>query len=234
MSLPIRAQNTVVKCATDEVMDEYLLNHPDEAAQILQDRAELNAFSQDFVSNGTRTANTYIIPVVFHVIHEGGPENISDAQIEDAMFVLNRDFSLRNADTSEIKSDFRSLLSDSDIEFRLAKRDPLGVPTTGINRYFDTATNLADDGVKSGRMWPREKYLNVFVVKTTANGSGGYTYLPGVSANIDAIIVLYDGIGRIGASSEARSRTLTHECGHWLNLLHTWGDTNQPGVSVNV
>ena len=233
MMLNAYGQNALVKCGTDEASFEYLLNHPNEAEQINQAREELANFSNDFINNGARTSNDYVIPVVFHVIHEGGLENISDEQILDAMFVLNRDFSLRNPDTVEVKTDFRELLSDSEIEFRLAKRDPLGVPTSGINRYFDTATNLADDGVKSGRMWPREKYLNIFVVKSTANGSGGYTYLPGGSAAVDAIIVLFDGVGRIEQSSESRSRTLTHECGHWFNLKHVWGDTNIPGVVSN-
>ncbi|MBL4624930.1 MAG: T9SS type A sorting domain-containing protein [Flavobacteriales bacterium] len=228
------AQNANVKCGTDEAMQEYLLNHPNEANQINQDRAGLEEFTAEFVNAGIRSANTYIIPVVFHVLHENGVGNISEQQIDDAIYVLNRDFSLRNPDTIEVKSEFQPLLSDSDIEFRIAKRDPLGVPTSGIVRYVDAATNSANDGIKAGKIWPRQNYLNIFVVKNIASGAAGYTYLPGgTGASNDAIIVMHSFVGRIGTGSESRSRTLSHECGHWLNLLHTWGTTNDPGLSVN-
>ena len=47
-------------------------------------------------------AQSYIIPVVVHVLHQGGPENISDAQILDAMRILNEDYNKQNADTIDV------------------------------------------------------------------------------------------------------------------------------------
>ena len=75
----------------------------------------------------------YIIPVVFHVIHENGPENISDAQILDQIRILNRDYS--NPDTNIITDSFRSIVADCDIEFRLATKDPQGNCTKGIVQF---------------------------------------------------------------------------------------------------
>ena len=66
------------------------------------------------------------IPVVFHVIHNNGPENISSAQIHDALIVANRDFNALNPDLIEIISSFSDITSDVQIEFALARRDPDG------------------------------------------------------------------------------------------------------------
>ena len=49
----------------------------------------------------------YTIPIVFHVLHNEGAENISDEQIYDALFLLNRDFSLGNADAANVHPDFQ-------------------------------------------------------------------------------------------------------------------------------
>ena len=64
--------------------------------------------------------------------------------------------------------------------------------------------------------------------------AAGYTYNPsnhpalGTSMN-NGIWILHDYVGSIGSSSSNRSRALTHEVGHWLNLEHTWGPNNNPG-----
>jgi PKD repeat protein len=52
-------------------------------------------------------------------------------------------------------------------------------------------------------------------------------------ADEDGIVLLHNYTGSIGTSSISRSRTLTHEVGHWLNLDHCWGPTNEPGVAEN-
>jgi hypothetical protein len=77
-----------------------------------------------------------IIPVVFHVVHMGGAENISKAQIEDQIRILNEDFSRTNADTVNTRDIFKPVASIPDVEFRLAKLDPQGNCTEGINRIF--------------------------------------------------------------------------------------------------
>ena len=46
----------------------------------------------------------YTIPVVFHVLHMNGIENISHDQILDAVAVLNRDFRLQNADANNVEN----------------------------------------------------------------------------------------------------------------------------------
>ncbi|HEY6161188.1 MAG TPA: M43 family zinc metalloprotease, partial [Bacteroidia bacterium] len=183
----------------------------------------------------------YTIPVVFHIIHEYGPEDISDDQVMDALAILNRDYRKQNADTSVIVSQFQSLASDVGFQFKLARKDPSGNCTTGIDRIASPETYIGDDGSKLNP-WPRSKYLNIWVCQTitTYDQSGNpvhtaaaYAYLPGTapSSGVDGVIVRSDYVGSIGTGSALTSRTLTHEIGHFFNLKHTWGSSNAPGVA---
>ncbi|MFM1932389.1 MAG: hypothetical protein RL226_1692, partial [Bacteroidota bacterium] len=179
----------------------------------------------------------YIVPVVFHIIHNNGPENISDEQVYDAMYVLNRDFRKLNADISQVYGDFGDIAADIEIEFRLAQIDPDGNCTKGIVRVQSPLTTEGGEDMKALSYWPRNKYMNVWVC-ADAGGAAGYTFTPNSvnspnMADVDGIVLLHDYTGSIGTSNAFRSRTLTHEVGHWLNLRHTWGPTNNPGEAEN-
>ncbi|NOQ76024.1 MAG: T9SS type A sorting domain-containing protein [Crocinitomix sp.] len=200
-----------------------------------QDQKELLERSKNYTkTRGGDRAESYIIPVVFHVIHENGSENISDAQILDQMAILNRDFSKLNADTTEIMEEFKDLAADTGIEFRLANIDPYGNCTNGIEHIYSHETNIGDDFSKLNQ-WPRTRYLNVWIVKSMRAGVAGYAYYPSsVSGSLffaDGIIILNNYIGSTGTGSAYSSRALTHEIGHWLSLPHVWGSNNSPGVA---
>src|SRR5207344_2171906 len=79
----------------------------------------------------TREETIYVIPIVFHIIHDYGSENISDDQVRDAVRILNEDFRKMNADTSDIVDAFINVAGDSKIEFRLANKAPDGSCTNG-------------------------------------------------------------------------------------------------------
>lgn len=217
-------------CGTDMMVRKSLSQHPDLQVQ----RDELEAFTRQFTSSNERVIK--VVPVVFHVIHNYGSENIAKTQIEDAIRILNEDYQLSNSDQNEVISAFSSIVANVGFEFRLAQLDPNGNCTDGITRTVSTLTFSADDNVKDLVVWPRNKYLNVWVVDNISFGAGGYAYLPGsAQAATDGIVVLHTQLGSIGTSggSNFSARTLTHEVGHWFNLLHTWGDTNSPGDAAN-
>jgi hypothetical protein len=185
------------------------------------------------VSSAKLSTATPTIPVVFHVLHLNGTENISDAQIQSAVAVLNIDYRKQNSDTTQIVTQFKNLAADVNVEFVLASLDPNGKCTNGITRHYDVHTDWDTDPSYYTYTWPPEKYLNIYVVRSMTNsGAAAYTFLPGsVPAAMDAIVALDNYVGKIGTSSNGRSRTLTHEVGHWLGLSHIWGNTNNPGVA---
>lgn len=210
--------------AREQAFREYMRRYIDEAKQ--QQRGNTP-------SAGPASVNL-VIPVVFHIIHEYGAENISDAQVQDQVDILNRDYQKLNPDTASVIPPFQPLIADVGLEFRLARLDPDGNCTNGIERIYSHETRVGNDGSKLNP-WPRNKYLNVWVVKSMANGVAGYAYYPsavsqGFGYIVDGVIILSDYIGSIGTSSVSHARALTHEIGHYLGLPHVWGDNNNPGV----
>ena len=222
------AQETYKPCGTTEMYNKIAQEHP----ELLQQQEELEQFTQQFSQQQELLPPVITIPIVFHIIHNYGSENISDAQVRDAVRILNEDFRKLNPDTIDIISQFQGIAADSEIEFRLAQLDPQGNCTNGIDRVVSLETYIGDDDSKLN-YWPRDKYLNVWVVNTISSGAAGYAYLPGTApgASKDGIIILSSYVGSIGTGSPTTARALTHEIGHFLNLRHVWGNTNQPGVA---
>ncbi|MCS6818738.1 MAG: M43 family zinc metalloprotease, partial [Chitinophagales bacterium] len=221
-------------CGTDEMnrkareADPSIIIFEDELNEVIRNYAE-----EQQISDAGRDC-PIIIPIVFHILHNFGRENISDGQILDQMRILNEDFNKRNRDTNLIVPVFKSIAANVGVEFRLARKDPDGNPTNGIIRIPAMQTYNGTDQAKLNP-WPREKYLNVWVCNSMEQGVAGYAYLPptvaGVLTDKDGIMILHNYIGSIGTGAPARSRALTHEVGHSLNLEHPWGRTNQPGVA---
>ena len=178
-------------------------------------------------------AAVYTIPIVFHIIHEYGSENITDAQVYDQLEILNNDFNKLNADTSLVIDAFKPLIADVQIQFKLPAYDYKGDCTNGIEHIYSHETNSGDDFSKL-HQWDRNKYLNIWVVNSMRDGVAGYAYYPSDIGTdnyfADGIIILNDYIGSIGTSNPYSSRALTHEIGHYLGLAHTWGSTNDPEV----
>ncbi len=229
------AQNEV-PCFTNEMMAKRIAENPD-IERINQESFELlNTLGE---SQSANRGGTVVIPMVFHVIHVNGPENISKEQIESGVTALNEDFSLLNADAANIDALFQSRAADTQIEFRLANKDPQGNCTDGIVRVYSDLTFNADDDVKDLSGWPNNKYLNIWVVESIEDDDPnsvilGYAYLPNVvlwGPDIDGIVIRSDRVGTIGTAST--SRTLTHEVGHYLGLSHTFdgGCNGGDGVS---
>jgi hypothetical protein len=188
------------KCLTDYYYEQYKKAHPE-----LQAQYDKFTHIEDYAPM-QKTNAVRIIPVVFHVIHEYGVENISKAQIQDEINILNEDYRKKNADTVNTRAPFKPYASDCQYEFRLAQIDPNGNCTEGIDRIYSPLTNDATDAVKAVSWWPNTKYLNIWVVKSIDNTGGtgyilGYAQFPGVgAASTDGIIVRHDCIGKIGTS----------------------------------
>lgn len=216
-------------CATDRIQNDFLEDHPELADDIQNADKALDEWSEYVRKNEQELragGGPYIIPVVFHIIHLNGPENISAAQVQDAIRVLNEDFNGLNVDWGAVNAPFDTIKASVGIEFRLAQKDPNGVCHSGINRIFSNETNVGDNGMKALINWPRDQYLNIWVC-INSDGAAGYATLPPFahfSPSTDGIVINHNYVGAIGTSNYTRGRALTHEVGHWLNLHHLWGD----------
>lgn len=231
-------------CNTYAAMEQHFAEFPEARSKYDAEQAKLQKSYLNAEANhgaGKAALVQYTVPVVFHVLHTGGSENVADGQIIAALKQMNSDYGRMGSDTGTIFAPFKSLYVNSDIIFVLAKKDPNGNCTNGIRHLYDTRTDWSQASAGSGSsayynglVWDPTKYMNVIIVKQIigANPSPGtivgYTYKPGTwnTGNLhDCIIYHYGFLAGLNA------RSLTHEAGHWLNLTHTFGNTNNPGVS---
>jgi PKD repeat protein len=168
--------------------------------------------------------NSRVIPVVVHIIHNGGVENITELQVQSQIDVLNEDFRKMagtNGDGNGV---------DTEIEFCLAKLSPEGHCTNGIVRVQSPLTNhltYERSLLKQLSYWDNTRYLNMYIVKSINGNSGiaGYSSFPGGPADEDGIVVRYNYFGRIGnIAFGSNGRTTTHEISHWFGLYHTFNN----------
>jgi len=187
------------------------------------------------------------IPVVVHVIYNGQAigvaPNITDAQVQSQITVLNQDYR-RMIGTKGYNN--KLVGADTQIQFVLAKVDPNGNPTNGIDRVSFcqkswTVTDI-DAIIKPSTSWNPLYYMNMWSVKFSDSTLLGYAQFPNSStlqdlntnngaANTDGVVSNYDvfGISQNNSTFLLNStynlgRTMTHEVGHWLGLRHIWGD----------
>jgi PKD repeat protein len=224
---------TPLHCGADEMRINTLKQNPQIAKAVINRDQELENFTQNFVStlNKNTSTATYVIPVVFHVIHNYGAENISDAQIKDGLDIVNKTFNKTHPNNSTIVSAFQSIHADCDIEFKLASKDPNGNCHNGINRIASPLTSSGDHRVKNLIHWPPTQYLNVYIVANAAS-LAGHAVWPSDADTIplwDGIVLSHNYVGTFGTSDLTRSVAFAHECGHYLNLQHIWGGNNVPG-----
>ncbi len=235
MAIPIYSQKE--KCSHDYAREQLLRDHPELIQQMNLNRSLLNEKMQgDRDVAGTRMPDLYTIPVVIHIMHKGEAigvqSNITDAQAISAIDALNDHF---RASTTG---------NDSYIEYCLAQQDPDGNFTTGINRVDASGVCVSgvgcydavgiipgplDVAVKALSIWPNDQYYNIWVVADIGTGAIGYAYLPPAPSNIDGSVVQFDAFGTVGNLNPqtSESKTLTHELGHGMSLLHTFEGDNQ-------
>ena len=224
----VSAQN-ILPCGTDENLADEVSRDPERQEKLFETERLIETY---LASNSFSTAEQlHIIPVVVHIIYSNQNDNIENAQVYDAISILNEDSRRTNTDTSNLRNIFKSVAADLEVEFRLAKKDPNGKCTKGITRTQSNLSLAANNNVKSLIGWDNKKYLNIWVVRSInlagVNGPGivlGYAAFPynNIPGTSDGIVIRHQNFGSIGTAQADRHRTLTHEVGHYLNLYHTF------------
>lgn len=210
-------------CTTHEHTNAILAQSAEKRALLEQLNRE--AIEYTALHYGERAGGLKVIPTVIHVIHNNGSENLSKNEILNAIDIVNEELRGQN-NTNSVVSAFSGLIADTQFELRLAKIDNNGNCTDGITRTVSSQTLDADEDVKDLVNWNdgSRKYLQVWLVNNLSSGAGGYTYLPGsTGAENNGIII----------RAAQFQGSLAHEFGHWMNLSHTWGPTNEPETASN-
>ncbi|WP_396143325.1 zinc metalloprotease [Flavobacterium sp.] len=218
----IVAENNAAErhCASDEVLKRQLQEDPEMALRM----NKIEEFTENFTKNNPnyRLVNGKIeIPVVVNVLYRTTAENISLAQIQSQIDVLNKDFNATNSDYGQVPALFSGVKANVGISFVLDQ----------VIRKSTTKTSwgTADAMKKTNRgglapTSPTTK-MNLWVC-TIGGGILGYAQFPGGSSATDGVVIDSKYLGTTGTATAPFNlgRTGTHEVGHWMNLRHIWGD----------
>lgn len=227
------ASNSKVRACGQMIVNELLAETKPEYRDR---RLEAEQQTRESIDSGEAmrvTAKLITIPVVVHIVLEEDEADISDEQVESQIEVLNRDYRAENADLGNVPAVWAGLVTDSNIQFALAKEDPDGASTSGITRaQTENGSFDVDDRVKAASTggvdpWPTDRYLNLWVCDL-GERLLGYAQFPNGPSATDGVVIHMRAFGTSGTAEEPFNggRTATHEVGHYLGLRHIWGDKN--------
>jgi hypothetical protein len=203
-------------CASHDVLERQLAEDPALAGRMAQFELE----AERFIQEGRIVNGVLEIPVVFNVLYRTTAENISQAQLQSQIDVLNKDFGATNLDYNS-SNPYNSVRGGLNVKFIL----------DAIYRKSTTKTTWGTaDAMKktsTGGIAPTSPTtkLNLWVC-TIGGGILGYAQFPGGASATDGVAIDSKYIGTIGTATYPYNlgRTATHEIGHWMNLRHIWGD----------
>ena len=219
------------RCASYEVLEAQLAADP----TLKQRMDRIEEFIQQYTNSQTARllADSVIeIPVVFNVLYKSNPQNISEAQLNSQIDVLNEDYAGTNSDYNFTPSEFAPVRSGN-IKIKFV-RDAVTVRKKSNKSQW--TTNDAMKKSSQGGIDPTSPAtkLNIWVCNM-GGGILGYAQFPGGNPATDGVVLDDQATGRVGtaAAPYGLGRTATHEVGHWLNLRHIWGDANCGNDFVN-
>jgi hypothetical protein len=237
------------QCTAAEINKKYFEEHP----ELLRERKLLNEKSRLAELNKTLKINSITIPIVFHINDSANPQKVTLAQVQSAVDILNEDFNGQNPEFNNLRPEFQSIAANTEITFCLVSIDPNGLPTNGVTYHYNDYNGREPNGygssVKSVSVWPCDKYLNVWIVNKVEDDNdlywSGWAFYPSTNLadqGLDGIVYNHRYLGYGEGSSEVSgpnswqatmARVLTHEIGHYLNLMHTFNNNcNAPDDEV--
>ncbi|MGZ3920594.1 MAG: T9SS type A sorting domain-containing protein [Bacteroidia bacterium] len=161
------------------------------------------------MASGKAQIVNYTIPVIVHVIHTGQAvgtfPNISQAQIQSQITVLNQDYASNGYNVNNLPAVFQPAKANTGLQFCLATKDPNGNLLTepGIDRISATSMTAAlgsypskdpansaysttssfmgfvDGYIKPNTIWNPLQYMNIWITnEQSAVGLLGYATFP--------------------------------------------------------
>lgn len=251
------SQKKIQDFSADFVNNEQCATEFVHKRKMLEDKSYKTNFQSTKIRKSATSDDTYVIPIVVHVMHLGEPigtgTNISDDQIQSAIDRINAQYGEDNSGVN------------TGISFCLASLDPQGQFTTGINRVNtsgvddyslngitnDVGSSENEDLIKSLSNWSNLDYYNVWIVSEIdgndgGSGTQGYAYYSSAGSyenEFDGAVIMHNSFGYdpnsdLGYNLKSYTRlnaTFAHEMGHALNLKHTFeGDEGGSSCPENI
>lgn len=170
-----------------------------------------------------------VIPVVVHNIYKNAANKLSEDQIRQQIAVTNQHLDLMAPDLDKVPAIYRQRAANMRIRLEFAVRKPDGSATNGIEDHRTTVNGfsyLNDNMMLSSQggvdAWDTNEYLNIWVGNVIdACGAAYYPY-DSIPDHLHGIMV---DRGCWWSNTTDGAVTLTHELGHFLGLIHIWGDS---------
>ncbi|GLU56787.1 hypothetical protein Dfri01_62480 [Dyadobacter frigoris] len=222
------------RCATMPLLEQRFSTNPGLRLKFNEREGQLRKLVAERIASrkSMKTGGLVTVPVVFHVVMNNQSQ-VTNAQIQAQLDTINKDYAGLNAGYSKIPSYFKSLFGSSGIQFCLAQRTPNDEPTTGIVRYSTTQTSfdytnnyVKHSGSGGATAWDPDSYLNIWICVLSNNTLGYATFPNDGSPEEQGVVIAYNSLPGGSATGFNAGKTLTHEIGHYFNLIHIWGDDN--------
>lgn len=212
-------------------MESFFVSYP----LARTNQSELENFTRDFIKNNQPSIagkNKYIIPIVIHIFGtDFAGYTVDDNKIRTAINKTNEDFQGLNDDFLSVNQLFLDVRGQIDIEFRIASVDPEGNPTTGILYYPEDSGLAKSDSTANAKIssiaWDNYSYMNLYLMLDLYSDgityNSGYAFYPNkYMSDLNLARIVYNPRYIYGNTSKEFASVLTHEFGHWLNLIHTF------------
>lgn len=164
-----------------------------------------------------------VIPVVFHnIVRSDNVGFVPNERFLSQIDVLNEDFGMLEG----TPGDGGAQSNDVRVRFVLA-----GIRRIQNDAWFNFPSAYEEE-YKAALHWDPSRYLNIYTIGIPEDDvTLGWAYYPQDTAgesNFDGIVALYDVIGRGSPHVPfTEGRTITHEVGHYLGLLHTFAPNGE-------
>lgn len=203
-------------CASHEVLEQQLRDNPELALQM----NKIETFTENAIQQGRLVNGKVQIPVVVNVLYKTAAQNISLAQIQSQIDILNKDFNGLNSDYNSVPALFSGLKANVGITFVLQNV---------VRKYTTTTSWSTNDAMKKSAKGIAPTTPTTVLNMWSCNMGGGilgYAQFPGGASATDGVVIDDNAFGNTGTATAPFNlgRTATHEVGHWMNLRHIWGD----------
>lgn len=211
------------RCASMDVLKDQLAKDPSLAGRMARIEELTGRLAKDQSLMRLLPDGTIEIPVAVNVLYRTTAQNISLAQIQSQIDILNKDY-------NGLNSEYGSVPYYNSVKAAVGIRFVLDTVVRKSTTRTSWATNDAMKRTSTGGLnaITPDSVLNIWIVGAMSGGVIGYAQFPGGTAATDGVVIVHSCFGNTGTAAAPFNlgRTATHEIGHWLNLRHIWGDAN--------